>query len=154
MGRMTKRGGFAERRQHKRFRVHDGVFAVLRPRSDILGQVIDIVGQIVDVSKGGLMFCYIASENRSHEPFELDIVLAGDSFRLDKIPFKAVSDMDMPDPLSLTPTTMRRQGVQFRALTHDQKAQLEHFIGNYATGEVRPDYSAPVKGQEPSLPCR
>ncbi len=151
---MTKRGGFAERRQHRRFRVHDGVFAVLRPRSDILGQVIDIVGQIVDVSKGGLMFCYIASENRSHEPFELDIVLAGDSFRLDKIPFKAVSDMDMPDPLSLTPTTMRRQGVQFRALTHDQKAQLEHFIGNYATGEVRPDYSAPVKGQEPSLPCR
>ncbi len=154
MGSMTKREGFTERRQYKRFRVHDGAFAVLRPRSDILGQVIDIVGQIVDVSKGGLMFSYIASENRSHEPFELDIVLAGDSFRLDKIPFKAVSDMDMADPLSLTPTTMRRQGVQFRALTHDQKAQLEHFIGNYATGEIRPDYSAPVKGQEPSLPCR
>ena len=153
MGRMTKRKGVAERRQHKRFQVHDGAFAVLRPRSDILGQVIDIVGQIVDVSKGGLMFRYIAGENRSHEPFKLDIVLAGDSFRLDKIPFKAASDMDMADPLSLTPTTMRCQGVQFGALTHDQKAQLEYFIGNHATGKVRPDYSAPIKGQGQSLPC-
>ena len=153
MGNMTKRKGVAERRQHKRFQVHDGAFAVLRPRSDILGQVIDIVGQIVDVSKGGLMFRYIAGENRSHEPFKLDIVLAGHSFHLDKIPFKAASDMDMADPLSFTPTTMRCQGVQFGALTHDQKAQLEYFIGNYATGKVRPDYSAPIKGQGQSLPC-
>lgn len=153
MGSMAKRKGLAERRQHKRFQVHDGAFAVLRPRSDILGQVIDIVGQIGDISQGGLMFRYIAGENRSREPFKLDIVLAGDSFRLDKIPFKAASDMDMADPLSLTPTTMRRQGVQFGALTHDQKAQLEYFIGNYATGKVRLDYSAPIKGQGQSLPC-
>ncbi len=153
MGNMTKRKGVAERRQHKRFQVHDGAFAVLRPRSDILGQVIDIVGEIVDVSKGGLMFRYIAGENRSHEPFKLDIVLAGDSFRLDKIPFKAASDMDMADPLSLTPTTMRHQGVQFGALTHDQKAQLGYFIRNYAIGAVRLDYSAPIKGQGQSLPC-
>lgn len=154
MGRMTKRKGVAERRQHKRFQVHDGAFAVLRPRSDILGQVIDIVGQIVDVSKGGLMFRYIAGENRSHEPFKLDIVLAGDSFRLDKIPFKAASDMDMADPLSFTPTTMRRQGVQFGALTHDQKAQLGYFIRNYATGAVRLGYSAPIKDEGQSLSCR
>ena len=154
MRRMTNREGFAERRQHERFRVHDGAFVVLRPQSDILGQVIDIVGQIVDVSQGGLMFRYIAGENRSHEQFELDIVLAGDSFRLDEIPFKAASDMVMMDPLSLTPTTMRRQGVQFGALTHDQKAQLAYFIGNYATSTVRPDYSAPIKGQAQSLPCR
>ena len=132
MGNMTKRKGFAERRQHKRFQVHDGAFAVLRPRSDIWGQVIDIVGEIGDISQGGLMFRYIAGENRSHEPFKLDIVLAGDSFRLDKIPFEAASDMDMADPLSLTPTTMRRQGVQFGALTHDQKAQLGYFIRNHA----------------------
>jgi hypothetical protein len=154
MADMTKRKVVAERRQHKRFQVHDGAFAVLRPRSDIWGQVIDIVGEIGDVSQGGLMFRYIACEGRSHEPFKLDIVLAGDSFRLDKIPFKAASDMNMADPLSLTPTTMRRQGVQFGALTHDQKAQLEYFIDNHATGKVRPDYSAPIKGQGQSLPCQ
>jgi hypothetical protein len=67
--------------------------------------VIDIVGEIVDVSKGGLMFRYIAGENRSHEPFKLDIVLAGDSFRLDKMPFKAASDTDMAGLSSFTPTT-------------------------------------------------
>jgi hypothetical protein len=154
MGNMTNRQGSAERRQHKRFQVHDGAFAVLRPRSDILGQVIDIVGQIVDISRGGLMFRYIASENRSHEPFQLDIALAGDDFRLDKIPFKAVSDMDMADALSFSPTTMRRQGVQFGALTHDQKAQMEYFIRNHTTGTVRLNYSAPIKEQGQSLPCR
>ena len=154
MGNMTKRKGFAERRQHKRFQVHDGAFAVLRPRSDIWGQVIDIVGEIGDISQGGLMFCYIAGENRSHEPFKLDIVLAGDSFRLDKMPFKAASDTDMADPSSFTPTTMRHQGVQFGALTHDQKAQLGYFIRNHATGPVRLDYSAPIKDEGQRLPCR
>lgn len=154
MGSMAKRKGFADRRQHRRFQVHDGAFAVLRPRSDIWGQVIDIVGQIVDISQGGLMFRYIAGENRSHEPFKLDIVLAGDSFRLDKIPFKAVSDMDMTDPLTFGPTTMRRQSVQFGALTYDQKAQLQYFIQNHAKSTVRLEYSAPIKKQEQSLPFR
>jgi hypothetical protein len=151
MGSMTKRKGFDDRRQHKRFQVHDGAFAVLRPRSDIWGQVIDIVGQIVDISQGGLMFRYIAGENRSHDPFELDVVLAGDSFRLDKIPFNVVSDMDMTHRSSLTPTTMKRQGLQFGALTHDQKAQLQYFIQNYAKSTVRLVYSAPIKKQEQSL---
>ncbi len=154
MGSMTKRERFADRRQHKRFQVHDGAFAVLRPRSDIWGQVIDIVGQIVDISPGGLMLRYIAGENRSHEPFKLDIVLAGDSFRLDNIPFKAVSDTDMTDPLSLTPTTMRGQSVQFGALTHEQEAQLQYFIQNHAISAVRLDYSASIKKQEQSSPFR
>jgi hypothetical protein len=154
MGSMTKRKGFADRRQHKRFQVYDGAFAVLRPRSDIWGQVIDIVGQIVDISQGGLMFRYIAGENRSHEPFKLDIVLTGDSFRLDNIPFEAVSDMDMTDPLSFSSTTMRRQGLQFGALTHDQKARLQYFTQNYAKTKVGLDSCSPIKKQEQSLPFR
>ena len=154
MGSMAKRKGLAERRQHKRFQVHGSAFAVLRPRSDILGQVIDIVGEIVDISQGGLMFRYIAGENRSHKPFELDIVLAGDDFRLDKIPFRAASDMDVAGEWSFSATTMRRQGVQFGVLTHDQKAQLQYFIQNYATNAVRPDYSAPIREQGHSVSCR
>jgi hypothetical protein len=154
MGSMINREGFADRRQHKRFQVHDGAFAVLRPRSDILGQVIDIVGQITDISEGGLMLHYIAGQNRSHEPFKLDIVVAGDSFRLDDIPFKAVSDMDMGDSLSFRPTTMRWQSVQFGALTYDQKAQLQYFIHNYAKTTVRFDYAAPIKKQEQRLQVR
>jgi hypothetical protein len=150
---MAKRKGVAERRHHKRFQVHGGAFAVLRPRSGILGQVIDIVGEIVDISQGGLMFRYIAGENRSHKPFELDIVLAGDDFRLDKIPFSAASDRQMAGEWSLSPTTMRRQGVQFGVLTDDQKAQLRYFIQNYATGTVRLDYSAPIKDEGQSLSC-
>ena len=154
MDSMTKRKGFADRRQHKRFQVHGGAFAVLRPRSDIWGQVIDIVGQVADISEGGLMLRYIAGQNRSHEPFKLDIVVAGDSFRLDNIPFRAVSDMDMGDSLSFRPTTMRWQSVQFGALTYDQKAQLQYFIQNYAKTTVRFGYTAPIKKQEQSLQFR
>jgi hypothetical protein len=154
MGSIAKSKGLAERRQHKRFQVHDGAFAVLRPRSDILGQVIDIVGEIVDISQGGLMFRYIAGENRSHRPFELDIVLAGDDFRLDKIPFRAVSDMELAGEWSFSPTTVRRQGVQFGVLTDAQKAQLQYFLKNYATDAVRLDYSVPIKDEGQSLSCR
>ena len=151
MGSMAKGRGLAERRQHERFKVHGGAFAVLRPRSEILGQVIDIVGEIVDISQGGLMFRYIVGEHRSHHPFELDIVLAGDDFRLDKIPFRAASDRPMAGQWSFSPTTVRRQGVQFGVLTDDQKAQLKYFIQTYATDAVQLDYYAPIKDEGQSL---
>lgn len=153
MGSMAKSKGLAERRRRERFKVRGGAFAVLRPRSEILGQVIDIVGEIVDIGQGGLTFRYIAGEDRSHHPFELDIVLAGDDFRLDKISFRSASDRPMAGPWSFSATTMRRQGVQFGRLTDDQKAQLQYFIQTYATAAVNVDYSAPIKDGGQGLSC-
>jgi hypothetical protein len=130
----------ADRREHERFLVRDGAFVVLRPPAPILGQDIDIVGRIIDISKSGLVLRYVSSQERSHESFELDIVLAGNGFRLNGVPVKTVSDCQIPDDGASNATTMRRRGVQFGTLTGQQLCQLEHFIRDHTNtlGRVRP----------------
>ena len=134
MDNVNKRKELVDRRQHERFQVHDGAFVVLRPPAPILGQDIDIVGQIMDISRTGLVLRYVASQERSDESFELDIVLAGNGFRLNGVPVKTVSDCQMADDAASNSTTARRRGVQFGALTDQQMSQLEGFIREHANG--------------------
>lgn len=66
---MTNSKELFERRKHKRFHVQDGAFAVLRPH------YAELLGQIIDISRGGVSFRYIASEELSNGSFKLDILL-------------------------------------------------------------------------------
>ena len=135
MDNVNKRKELVDRRQHERFQVRDGAFVVLRPRSAILGQDIDIVGKIIDISQAGLVLRYVSSQERSHESFELDIVLAGNGFRLNSVPVKTVSDRQMADDAAASnSTTVRRRGVQFGTLTEQQTSQLQRFIRDYTNG--------------------
>jgi hypothetical protein len=154
MDNVNKRKELVDRRQHERFQVHDGAFVVLRPRSPILGQDVDIVGQIMDISKTGLVLRYVASQERSYESFELDIVLAGNGFRLNGVPVKTVSDCQMPDDAPSNSTTVRRRGVQFRALTDQQTSQLERFIQDHTNGHRWVSHPGPVKGQGEKEPAQ
>lgn len=126
---MTERKEQVERRQHIRFRVREGAFAVLTPN-------FTVVGEIIDISKEGLAFRYITSEDRSSQSSGLDILFAGGSYCLRDVPFKTISDCVMPKEFSTPSATTRRRGVQFGKLTHDQIGDLKSFIGNYAKGEV------------------
>ena len=131
---MTKRKVLVERRKHKRFQVQDGIFAVLRchwPCSTRLGP-------IIDVSKGGLAFRYIdiASEEGSNGSFELVILLANNSFHLDKVPFETISDFEIGNEVPFSCVKTRRRGVQFGELTHEQIFQIEYFIRNHTISEV------------------
>jgi len=119
-----KRKELAERRRHKRFQAQEGAFAVVRPESTKLGQIIDI-------SQGGLAFRYTVTGARANGAFEVDIFLAGDGFCLEKIPIKTVSDLKVPKKFSNGSLPMRRCGVQFGELTDNQIAQLEYFIQNH-----------------------
>ena len=74
-----------EQRVHKRFRVQYGDFIVFRFDDSKLGQIIDI-------SKGGLAFRYVANGKQSKGPDQLDIMLAEKDFRMEKLPFKTISD--------------------------------------------------------------
>jgi hypothetical protein len=124
-----------ERRKHMRFQASCGAFAVLRPQSSMLGQNIDILGQIIDIGMGGgLALRYIASEKRSHESCELDIVLARNGFHVDKVPFQTASDFKIANKTSLDSVPMRRLSVQFGKVTHDQEAQLGYFIRHHTFG--------------------
>jgi len=147
MDNVNKRKEHVERRQHERFQVRDGAFVVLRPRSSILGQDIDIVGKIIDISQAGLVLRYVSSQERSHESFELDIVLAGNGFRLNGVPVKTISDSQMADKAASNSTTVRRRGVQFGTLTEEQTSQLERFIRDHTKGHRWAGPPVHVKGQ-------
>ena len=147
MDNVNNRNELVDRRQHERFQVREGAFVVLRPRSPVLGQDIDIVGQIVDISKSGLVLRYVSSQERSYESFELDIVLAGNGFRLNGVPVKTILDCQMADGAASNSTTVRRRGVQFGTLTEQQLTQLERFIRDHTNGHTWISPPAQIKGQ-------
>lgn len=124
-----KRKEMVDRRIHKRFKVQDGALAVLRAN-------IRKVGQIVDISRGGIAFCYMSNGERLNGLFELDIVLADNGFRLEKILIKAISDFEIDNKMSFSLITMRRLCAQFGKLRHGQISQLEYFILNHTIREV------------------
>jgi hypothetical protein len=134
MDNIDKEKRLADKRNHERFRVQDSAFVVIRGPWPSTSKV----GQIVDVSMSGLGFryiaSYIASEVRPNQSSELDIVLSGSSFRLDKIPFESISDFQTANEDPVSSTTMRRSGVQFGELTPYQISQLQDFVQNYTIG--------------------
>ncbi len=120
-----------ERRKHKRFKVQDSAFVVLRGSS--WPHSTQKVGQIMDIGMGGLAFSYVAEQEPSNGSFELGIFSADNSFHLRKIPFETISDVETKK-VPFSSITMRRSGVQFGELTQEQAAQLEFFLKNRTTG--------------------
>jgi hypothetical protein len=118
-----------ERREHGRFRVEEGNFAVLSPEFCVLGQILDI-------SRSGLSFRYVASNVRLHECAELKILKTDGSCSCDKIPFKTIWDYSTPKDFSLDSETLRHCGVQFGKLGDDQKFDLKYFIENCTTDKA------------------
>lgn len=118
-----------ERRKHKRFKVQEGMFAVLR------GDHVKL-GPIVDVSRGGLSFHYVKADEQTNASREMTIFSSRRDFYLTGVPFRAVLDFKLASEVPLSSITMSRCGVQFGDLTDYQSSQLEHFIGNHTTGEL------------------
>jgi len=128
-----------EGRQHRRFTVHNGGFAALC-------NAFTALGQIIDISRGGLSFRYVAREARTYGSAELRILMTDGSFCFEKVPFKTIWDSEMPREFSFGDITMRHCGVQFGALTHRQKVDLEYFIRSYTLRGVCASRSCHVKG--------
>ena len=125
-----------DQREHKRYQVPTNSYISL-------GSDQPVLGQIIDISMGGMAFRYMGSEELPEES-HLDIYLTENDLCLSKIPFKTVSDQEIPntvlcktvDRIPPSCTTMRRTGLQFGELTPDQRAQLESCILNHSVGEV------------------
>ncbi len=136
-----------ERRNHQRYGVHPGTFAVLRSTSIGLSKIKDMsmgeiafavikskpikMGQIVNISKEGLAFHYIDRQGRSNSLFKMDILFAKDAFYLDRLLFKPIFDIELNTDIPLNPFTIRKCGVQFGELNRQQRSQLDFFICNY-----------------------
>ena len=126
--RSNRKEPLVERRKHKRFHVQDGAHAVLGTH------YAELLGQIIDISRGGVSFRYVAGEKPSSGSFELDISLA--NFYLRKVPFKNISDFEISNEFFLGSIPIRRRGIHFGELTHNQMSKLEYFIHKHTTREA------------------
>jgi len=126
---MSSKKDLAERREYNRFEAQEGAFAALR------GPV-NKLGQIIDISKGGLAFRYIDTGVRPDKSFDLDISLINNGFHLEEVPCKSIFDSEIINEFCFSSIPMRRLGVQFTELTHNQTSQLEYFIQNHTMDEI------------------
>ena len=114
-------------RKRQRFHARDGVFVMMEnsPR----------MNQIQNISMGGLAFDY---EDNGYllgkGSYELK-VLSDQNLKLDRIPFKKISDFPVGEVL-YPYRKIKRQSVQFEGLTSSQKAQLRYFIKNNTIGRA------------------
>ena len=110
-----------EKRQHMRYPALDGAIVALNPKAEILGQIIDI-------GLGGLSFRYIDTEVEAPPSQELLILLNKPRFFLENLPYRKVTDKELPNEFIFSAVSVRRMGVEFGNLTDTQRTQLEDFI--------------------------
>jgi hypothetical protein len=125
---MTDKKELVERRKYERFQIHQGTYVALAPP---YGKV----GPVIDISRGGLSFRYVDGKETTNELY-IHIFLTEANFYLEKVPIKTILDFKIPDKSASSSITMRRCGLQFEDLTHDQASQLEFFVENYSMGEA------------------
>jgi hypothetical protein len=117
-----------ERREHKRFRVQEGVYALLKNNSSKLGQ-------IKNISRGGVAFSYIDDGEQMHESFKVDIFISEIGYCLKDVPSKKISDLHLDNRLPFSTFSIRQAGIQFSELNHSQLSQLDNLMRDYTTGE-------------------
>jgi hypothetical protein len=119
----------AERRKHKRFRPQEGTYAVL-------SGPVSKMGQIIDISRGGLAFRYIDIGDRPKENCVLDILREDNSFRLENVCFRIISDLDASKDFPFSTIPMRRCGGQLAGLSDRQIYDLEHLMESFTEAEA------------------
>ncbi|HUV77435.1 MAG TPA: PilZ domain-containing protein [Desulfobacterales bacterium] len=140
---MDNRKEFIERRKHHRFKVKRGaVAAMIKTSSENEEQAPDMpmnegsiatiqMGQIINISKGGLVYCYIDGEDEYNKLFDLDILFVQDGFYLKKVPANTVWVSQAVRKPSSNLLKSKQQGLQFEELTPHQISQLDFFLQNY-----------------------
>lgn len=113
-----------ERRKNKRFRVQEGVFAVLGAKSGRMGQ-------IVDISQGGIAFHHKNGDTYNGETAELSILFDDESNTVGYGPLKFQAVIVSEVPIRHTGgTAWHRCCLQFTDLTYYQRSWLNDCIQN------------------------
>jgi hypothetical protein len=120
-----------ERRKDKRLQVQDGAFAMLSLQLAVLGQ-------IENISRSGLAFRYVASQDRSTELSALSIFLTDGSFSLKRVPIRTVWDYPVMGSCSSGLITVRYCGMRFDNWTNIQISDLNYFIQNFTLEREKP----------------
>ena len=143
-----------EHRYHKRFRLSKQAYALIRSISagplkidgKSMGYIACTVfnakpaklGIIDNIGMGGLTFQHVDSRVKLDNTFVLDILLADCGFYLGDIPFKVITDFEIPDDILGDSVVMRQVRLQFQKLNANLEAKLKDFILNHGEeiGEI------------------
>lgn len=141
--------GWIECRYHKRFRLKEDTFAVIRPVSasplKIYGRSMGCIacavfnamptrlGRIDNLSMGGLLFHHVDCTAHATRELVLDILLADCGFYLANLSFKIITDVVIPADVPGDAIDMRQVRLQFEKLNAIQQVRLRDFIGNHGT---------------------
>lgn len=129
---MVGRKRTIERRKNKRYKAVDGAYAAISPNSHKLGQIIDI-------SMGGLCFKYIDTSSEADErdaKTEDAIFLSSMGYYVGDLPFKTVSDYEVPNSPSFSAMKIRKRHVKFTDLTLKQLFDLDYYLRNNVSEQV------------------
>ncbi len=118
---MLEQKKMEELRQHARYRLDRSGYVVVSNRC--------IKCSILDISMGGVSFQCRFKGEVPDKVKEVDIVVEDDGFRLERIPYRNISDCFRVDG-GFTP--IRRKSGQFLDLEHGHAEQLREFISRYA----------------------
>ena len=111
--------GFTEeRRQHQRFKIREGAFALQAQK----------LGQINDIGIGGLSFQYMSDDSRPVKTSHLDIIMNNSAFRMKQIPVTIISDREIVTTNPFYTQKIRRCSVQFKDLSSDRESLMKRFI--------------------------
>jgi hypothetical protein len=113
-----------EQRKHKRFCVQNGTYAMLKYKPAVMGQ-------ITNISKDGLAIRYNDGKQQLSDSNVLDIFMTDNSFYIEKLPVKTISDREVTDKHSSSSNKARQRGVQFEGLNPVQLFQLYYLLQNH-----------------------
>ncbi len=93
------------------------------------------MNQVQNISMGGLAFDYEDNGYLVGKGSHQLKVLKDKKIKLDRIPFRTVSDFPVGEVL-YPYRKIKRQTIQFAGLNSSQKAQLKYFIKNNTIGRA------------------
>ncbi|MFP3982415.1 MAG: PilZ domain-containing protein [Desulfurivibrionaceae bacterium] len=125
---MSETKSFKERRKEPRFTMQAKTYAVLR-------QPANKIGKILDISRSGLAFTYLSTNETLTKPVcRIDLLAEDEGVLVENLPFSSVSDCVVPNKQPFQQITMRRHSIKFGNLDEDQVNALELFIKKYFLG--------------------
>lgn len=117
---MGQAAPYTEKRKHKRYKMRDGTYALLRTSARK-------IGQLIDLSLSGLAFTYFSTNGAAPDSDGLDLLAAG-NIHLQDIPYQTVSDFVLPNEQPFSQIIMRRRCIKFKALPPEIATSIEQII--------------------------
>ena len=124
---MTPEKQGIERRQHKRYDVASGAFALLKWNDS------ELLGSIKDISTGGLCLSHIDNNEDLKAPSKLIVNLISDKNCYENFIGRNIWSLKEEGGFTTARVNMRCCGLEFWQLNEEGQLQIEEFISSRAT---------------------